>query len=144
MVNPDYIKKTFLIIFLALLIACSSTKSKSKANESINSKDENFATQPTYSEENIASLIVSFISIGSGIDSKSKRDFLEIVQQYTSDYPDKIEYSEIFWGREGEVNYCLFLGKLNTYDQELIKNNIREMLSKSKLVRLIENAPCSK
>ncbi len=141
-------KNFFLLITFFALCACSASKSKSKTDgTSNNHRNEEQKDQSTDSNSQQlihATLTVSFISKGSGIDSKAKNEFLNFLKQYSTKQSDTIEYKEVFWGREGEVDYCLFLHNLSQKNQERIVNEIRTNLKGSTLVRFIENAPCKK
>ena len=135
-------KQLSVLIVLSIILSCSTSKSKSTENAPV--KETNTGSVPTGTKDEIANFTVSFISKGSGIDTKAKREFLEFLQQHNSSQSKKIEYREVFWGREGEVDYCLFLQTWSAKDQESIKDEIKTKLSNSTLVRYFENSLCKK
>lgn len=135
-------KQLSVLIVLSIILSCSTSKSKSPENTPV--IETNSTSVPRGEKDENASFTVSFISKGSGIDTKAKREFQEFLQQYTSSQSKKIEYREVFWGREGEVDYCLFLNIWSAKDQESIKEEIKTKLSNSTLVRFLENVPCKK
>jgi hypothetical protein len=137
-------KQLSVFIVLSIILSCSTSKSKSKSQENTPVQEANSAPVPASEQNEIANFTVSFISKGSGIDTKAKREFQEFLQQYTSAQSKKIEYREVFWGREGEVDYCLFLQTWSAKDQESIKEEIKAKRSNSTLVRFFENALCKK
>jgi hypothetical protein len=88
--------------------------------------------------ESTLRLVVSFYSIGGGIDEKLQGEFVKFLDAY----PKKIVYDPARWGREGEVDYCLKLSGLSSSEQDNFVKKAKEMLSKSTLVHVYENATC--
>lgn len=87
-------------------------------------------------------LVISFISIGSGINlpAKEKLDnYLQLNETLKMKNPE-IEIAR--WGREGEVDYCMKLSAFSAADQEKIVKGIKEQLKKQDHIFLDENAPC--
>ena len=89
-------------------------------------------------DETNTRFIVSFYSIGEGIDEKTKDEFLKFLDSYTK----PLSYSPTHWGREGEVDYCLALNELSASEQTDFIKKAKEILAKSKLVHTQENAKC--
>lgn len=83
-------------------------------------------------------LVVSFYSKGEGIDYKNK----DAYEKFLNSYPKKIAFEPTFWGREGEVDYCLKLNELSATEQAEFVRKTKELLGKSLLVHVDENAPC--
>lgn len=135
-------KNLSVLIVLSIILSCSTSKPKSTENAPV--KETNSGSVPTSEKDEIANFTVSFISKGSGIDTKAKREFLEFLQQYNSSQSKKIVYREAPWGREGEVDFCLFLQTWSAKDQESIKEEIKTKLSNSTLIRYFENSLCKK
>jgi hypothetical protein len=86
-----------------------------------------------------AKLIVSFISIGQGKDVKAK----EKLDEFLKEYP-KVKYTEAWWGREGEVDYCFTLTELNKKEQEDFVAKVKQLVGNNQLVQIMENKPCRK
>lgn len=81
---------------------------------------------------------VSFYSTGEGIDLKNKEEF----EKFLNSYPKKIAYEPTRWGREGETDYCLKLNELSSTEQADFIKKAKEVLAKSRLVHVDENAKC--
>ena len=84
--------------------------------------------------------VVSFYSIGQGIDGKVNDEFVKFLDTYPN--PVKIKYEPKHWGREGETDYCLALNELSAPQQAEFVKKANELLAKSKLVHIKENAQC--
>ncbi len=84
-------------------------------------------------------LVVQFYSKGEGIDSKTNDAFTKFMDTY----PKKISYEPTHWGREGEIDYCLKLSELSSPEQADFVKKAKEVLSKSTLVHVNENAACA-
>jgi hypothetical protein len=70
-------------------------------------------------------LVISFISIGTGIDYKAKDQLLLIVKEFEIQYQIELAVSVKNWGREGEVDYV--------YDLTLLtKKQCKEFIQKTK------------
>lgn len=115
-----------------LVIACNSTK---KATENNNAKS-------IILSDSIYRFNVSFISIGSGTDSKAKQQFNEFITQFNNNNRVLIIPEIISWGREGETDYCLKLAELNNDLQNKFIADTKEILKTSKLIRYKENTSC--
>lgn len=98
------------------------------------------AAQPVPAEKDttLFRFVVSFYSKGEGIDYKSKDEF----EKFLNSYPKKITFEPTAWGREGEVDYCLKLNELSAIEQTDFVRKAKELLSKSALVHVDENAKC--
>lgn len=96
------------------------------------------ATVTPIPEEEKSRLIVSFYSIGSGIDGKVHEEFVKFLDSY----PKKIMYKPKHWGREGEIDYCLTLKELLEIEQDEFVRKAKKILSTN--VHFNENAVCQK
>lgn len=126
------IKVLSITICLLLAIACNSAK---KATENNNAKS-------IILPDSIYRFNVSFISIGSGTDSKAKQLFNEFITQFNNNNRVIITPEIVSWGREGETDYCLKLAELNNDLQNKFIADTKEMLKTSKLIRYKENSTC--
>ena len=126
------IKILSISIGLLLAIACNSTK---KATENNNAKS-------IILPDSIYRFNVSFISIGSGTDSKAKQQFTEFITQFNNNNSVIITLEIVSWGREGETDYCLKLAELNNDLQNKFIADTKEILKTSKLIRYKENSTC--
>ena len=83
-------------------------------------------------------LVLSFYSIGAGIDNEAKEGY----DKFLEGYKGKVNAEETRWGREGEVDYCLKLSGLSEGEKKDFVAKSRQVLEKSKLVHIKENSPC--
>ncbi|MEK6615747.1 MAG: hypothetical protein AABZ32_06510 [Bacteroidota bacterium] len=140
-----------LIIISVVFLSVDSCKSKKNtttdSSSSTTTATPQVALQPevalqpittTTKEEGTARFVVSFYSIGEGIDGKVNDEFVKFLDSYTK----KIAYTPTHWGREGETDYCLALTELSSVEQTEFVKKANELLSKSKLVHLKENSIC--
>ncbi len=88
------------------------------------------------------SMIVSFYSIGSGIDIAVAKEFDYLVKDFQEQYGDEFISEKVGWGREGEVDFCIQLDKLKSTVRESFKNRADTILKKAIRVHVSENAPC--
>ena len=128
----NMIKLFTLSLSIIFAIACNSTK---KTTENNNAKS-------IILPDSIYRFNVSFISIGSGTDSKAKQQFNEFITQFSNNNSVTITPEIVSWGREGETDYCLKLSELNNDLQNKFIAETKELLKISKLVRYKENSAC--
>lgn len=81
-------------------------------------------------------LVVSFFSIGEGVNKPVADKFLKFVAEYST----KVKYESFSWGREGEVDYCFKLSELSPSQQDEFVLKAKDILAKK--VRVSENASC--
>ena len=70
-------------------------------------------------------LVISFISIGTGIDYTAKDQLLLSVREFEIQYQIELAVSSKNWGREGEVDYVYDLSRLT-------KKQCKEFIQKTK------------
>ena len=93
-------------------------------------------------QNNIYSVVVSFISIGQGVDQKAIEQYNEFIAQFEKENKVKINLEKVPWGREGEVDYCIDLSGLDKKIMEKFLTKTDELLSKNNLIKVEKNAPC--
>lgn len=119
-----------LFLLGAGLVAC---KSKSPAEPSSGSG------QTTQAEiDALPMLVVSFYSIAYGIDSGARA----ALDAYLSEYEKVLTVEKRSWGREGEVDYCLFAPTLTEAQKSEHVQAIRALLSKGKNLHLYTDKAC--
>jgi hypothetical protein len=116
-----------------LTLSCKSNNS-TKASDKNNQSTVN---QNTIQEEKYP-LVLSFYSIGTGVDGNHLRKFSEFLESYQP----KLNPIVTPWGREGEVDFCFTLSELSTKQRSQFVKQVREQLKDCKLVHINENAPC--
>jgi hypothetical protein len=126
----EFIKKANAILEKSKLV---------HVQENIKCEHSNLPTPPAPPAANDNyRLVVTFFSAGEGIDFKTKEDFDRFVSAYTK----KVAYEAVAYGREGEIDYCLKLNELSSSEQDDFVRKAKELLNKSKLVHVNENANC--
>ena len=84
--------------------------------------------------------VVSFISIGAGIDDDTAQEFEEFL---STKYPD-LSYEANPAGYEGERDYCFDLSDLSEEQQVTFREESTQILQKSKQVQISEPENCPK
>ncbi len=84
--------------------------------------------------------VVSFISIGAGIDRDTVKEFEDFLN---TKYPD-LSYEANPAGYEGERDYCFDLSDLSEEQQAVFREESTHILQKSKLVQISEEENCPK
>jgi hypothetical protein len=112
-------------VFLQILVMLALSGCTTTAQTSAPSK-----------KEEVCDLLISFYSIGGGINDKAVESLGEYLAQYKK---DKISIDTLPWGREGEVDYCLKFKDLTPEKKRSLIKGIRENLNKAEHVRLEEN-----
>ena len=87
-------------------------------------------------------LIVSFISIGEGIDAKGREMLDRTVESWNKKLGKTIEMESVPWGREGEVDFCFILNELTPEEQVSFVNEIKTIYKDKTLIQVSENQPC--
>jgi len=152
-----------LIAAISLLFSCKNAEKSTLANnpkietftqaenasnkpvienkEEIKSKESNTNQNENPPIENY-SLVVSFYSIGSGIDRPIAQEFDYLVKDFQEQFGEDFIAERVSWGREGEVDYCIQLNRLKTASRDSFKSRAETILKKSERVHSKENAPC--
>jgi hypothetical protein len=84
--------------------------------------------------------VISFVSIGAGIDRNTQKKFESFL---STKYPD-ISYKVIPAGYEGEGDYCFDLSDLAEEQQATFREELKQLLQQSKLVIISEQENCPK
>ncbi len=135
--------RSVLTILVALtsfcFVACKHQKQVAKKEEM---KAQTVSTAPDAAPDKgpvIYKVLVSFYSIGAGIDIEAHDKFKEFLM---NSHP-KLVYEEAAWGREGEVDYCFRLFDMNKEDQQTFITDLKKIAEKSDRMRVEEDKPCS-
>ena len=86
--------------------------------------------------------IISFISIGEGTDRNAKEILDAALNNWKTSQKKDINYEEVHWGREGEVDFCFLLTELKEVDQKKFISEMKEKFNGHALVQFAENEPC--
>ena len=112
------------VSFLALLIFAACQTSAQSITQ--NQKDK---------------LVVSFISIGTGIDYKAKDRLFSFVEEFQFQYKVELDISIKSWGREGEVDCTYDIGKLTKKQCRVFVEKIEAMFTGNNLVKISRSSP---
>jgi hypothetical protein len=155
--------RIYLIVPVILLFACKNTEKSTQVSNPpmdartqvenptktavIEDKEEIKSKESTNNQNNnpeteIYSLVVSFYSIGGGIDRAVAQEFDYLIKDFQEQFGEKFVAERVSWGREGEVDYCIQLGKLKTASLDSFKSRAEIILKKTDRVHSKENAPC--
>ncbi len=86
-------------------------------------------------------LVVSFISIGTGIDYKAKDRLFSFVEEFQFQYKVELDISIKSWGREGEVDCTFDINKLKKKQCKVFVEKIEAMFSGNNLVKISHSSP---
>jgi len=129
-------KYLLYLIVAVLIVACTTSKKSTDNNKHITS------VKDTIDPETADHFVVSFISIGQGTDHFARQQFTDFITMYEQKNKIKLIYKSTYWGKEGEMDYCFALSKLEKKQQEAFITETKEILKNSSLVRFIENTTC--
>lgn len=105
-------------------------------------KDKSPATEPFMQNENTYAIVISFYSIGQGINSSAQEEYDRWLEQYMQQHSGQLLVEKYPWGREGEIDYCIQYAGLDKSAQKTFLEKTKAMLSKKENVRIEENAEC--
>jgi len=86
--------------------------------------------------------LVSFYSPGDGIDHETASAFEAFLKEEISQKPEKLSFERVPWGREGELDFCIRIHSFNDQERSGFDQALRQVISKSKKVKVYENQPC--
>jgi hypothetical protein len=118
-----------------------SKNSDTEKKDELKSKDSSTGQNEISQTENY-SLVVSFYSIGSGIDRPVAQEFDYLVRDFQEQFGEDFSAERVSWGREGELDYCIQLDKLKSASKESFNSRAESILKKTERVHSKENAPC--
>ena len=94
------------------------------------------------SKEFVYRLIVTFISRGEGTDPTARQTMDTFLKEFQAANGKAIHYEPVAWGREGEADFCFPLVEINSKQQMLIINDLKEKFRNRPLVQFAENEAC--
>ncbi|MFL5754357.1 MAG: hypothetical protein ACJ76F_13180 [Bacteroidia bacterium] len=121
------------ILLLSLLLTCAfSLCSLAATDRGSSAKQITFKTKYR--------LVVSFISIGAGIDNES----YDKITSYIKSHPKKPAFEEVQKGREGERTIYMKLNELSADERKTFIDDINKMIVKKELVKTQEDVKIKK
>lgn len=126
-------KTSIFFLMICSLVACKNLKNTTISDTSTSSE------QAKDADTNFQ-FIVSFISIGAGIDKTAKKQFEQLMTEFENTNKLKLNVVIKKWGREGELKYCFVLKDLDRELQEIFISKTKNTLNQSSLIRYYQNS----
>jgi hypothetical protein len=135
--------RTLLIAATFFTIACHSSKKASSTaiNEVQESKQVKETEMPPASTEKSIRLVVTFASIGAGIDPNGKAMLDGYINSFKEKSGKLVKYGTLAWGREGEFDCEFSLNELNLNEQTDFVKGLKKLFEGNQLVQIEENKP---
>jgi hypothetical protein len=124
-------------------LAPTPTISDNSVNE-VQQQSRDEKKKETAQENAIQNLVVSFYSIGGGIDYKSAEKFEQFLLSFTLENGSKPVFEKIGWGREGEIDFCISLDAWNYTDAASFVEAAKGNVGASKYMHFTVNGTCKK
>jgi len=105
---------------------------------------EESTEKPKSNETSVKGLVVSFYSIGGGIDLDAARKFDTWIAAYKTSNGQAIAYEKIGWGREGEVDFCIQLESVEITEAIAFVDAAKGELSACKMMHFTVNGECKR
>lgn len=90
----------------------------------------------------INKITVSFISIGEGIDLDAAESYKSYIDNWKSASGKTLSYETIYWGREGETDYCLDMSSISDNESKKLLLETQERFKDNTLVQIETNQAC--
>lgn len=119
-----------------------SQKTAEIKTESNKVKENPSETSPKV--EKASTLLVSFYSIGGGIDVKNAQSFDNFISAYKTESGKSIAYDRVPWGREGELDYCVSFSDLNAQETKQFIDASEKKIQDCKMVHFKINGECKR
>ncbi|CAG0974089.1 hypothetical protein FLAV_01400 [Flavobacteriales bacterium] len=138
----SYLRTAIVLFIIPLHIHCKNSKTMNvKENTSITEKPSTNVTEEVESPK--YPLFISFYSIGEGINTEA----LEKFESFLTDFLMKnklnnIGEEKIYWGREGEIDYCISFTNVNQSIISDFINQTKKLLSNYQHVTIKEENEC--
>ncbi|AKU96396.1 hypothetical protein AKJ09_03060 [Labilithrix luteola] len=144
--------RPFAVSFSLLVAACGDETPKpvtpadvsSTADAGAAPSSESVATPNAKPDGGAATyrLVVSFISLGAGVDSKAKDQVNEVINKWRIAKSVDLKTERVRWGKEGESDVCSGLDELSDADRSKFIGEVRAAVGKNDRVVITENASC--
>lgn len=100
------------------------------------------SVEPAPSRHTTHRVVVSFTSIGTGIDGAARDQLLEILDRWRIAKGHELETERRRWGKEGETDVCVTLDELSDAERGKFLGEVRAVAGKSDRVQITESATC--
>ncbi|MFN5209899.1 MAG: hypothetical protein ACK5D8_10500 [Bacteroidota bacterium] len=92
--------------------------------------------------ENTYDAVISFFSIGQGVDYLKKQAFDKLLKDFEEKEKVSLTTESYPWGREGEVDVCIRFTGLSKKQQSALIAQIEHLIRESSLIRMGSNVSC--
>lgn len=113
-----------------------------KATES--QKVEESPKESSPKGEKPSTLLISFYSIGGGIDVKNAQSFDNFISEYKTQSGKSVAYERVPWGREGELDYCVSFTDYKPEETEQFIEASKAKIQDCKMVHFKINGGCKR
>lgn len=93
-------------------------------------------------KDTVRQVVVSFYSVGSGTNREAIYAMNNLIREYQEQQGLPLIVEKKPWGREGEVDYCVDLQKVDDNSAREFINKLHSYLDKQNWVRIKENTTC--
>lgn len=122
-------KKLILLFSVVALVSVASCKNKEKSKKTNDTNNTSMQSQEKYR------FVVSFFSIGTGIDT----DAMTKLEAFVNNHPKKPVYETFRWGREGETELAFTLKEFKKTEQAKFIEELKKAIGNTDRVRYKEN-----
>jgi ABC-type glycerol-3-phosphate transport system substrate-binding protein len=96
----------------------------------------------TSAQADVYDVVVSFFSIGAGVDYKKKQAFDAFLQAFEQKHALTLKKESFPWGREGETDVCLRFTGISKDQKKMLLQGIKDVVAGSELIRISEQTTC--
>ena len=96
----------------------------------------------TQTKKEIENIVVSFISIGEGIDFEVAESYKQFIDTWKSASGKSVTYETVNWGREGETDYCIDMTNISDNESKKFLSETQQRLKNNNLVKIDTNQKC--
>ncbi len=133
------------LLFAAAFFTIACNPSKKASSVTITEVEESQQAEqtempPAPMEKNVR-LVITFASIGAGIDPNGKTMLDGYINSFKEKSGKLVKYGTLAWGREGEYDCEFSLNELNLNEQADFVNGLKKLFGENQLIQIEENKP---
>lgn len=137
-------KNLLYILLIPMLLSACKAKQAPVVEETATVTEtvavpEAEATPETQTQDNKYRYIVSFYSIGTGVNGAAVQQLEGFIKQFEATNKVSVPYVPVRWGREGEVDYCFKLNGMTAVQQVAFIKESLELLKGAEHIHFKEN-----
>jgi hypothetical protein len=133
--------RTLIVAGAILISACNPSKKANSVTvtEVEESKRAEQTEMPPVPTQKTVRLVVTFASIGAGIDPNAKTMLDAYINSFKEKSGKLVKYGTLAWGREGEYDCEFSLNELNLNEQSDFVKGLKKQLEGNQLIQIEEN-----